>query len=215
MAVKNNNVWTGADINYAEALVKEIGCELTIIEAPWARGLEMLKIGKVDFMVNMSKNPLREKYFHFIGPQRVEKIRLISKKNALPLINSWTQLKTLDAILMRQRGSYFGKKFEKILNKNKILKIKLREFANNDISVKLVFTVRVDALLVDELYLDALPKDVKNLLDVHPLIINSNSVYYAFSKVNFDKVQIEKVQKAFNTLSKTSKFAEFSKVQFN
>jgi len=212
MAVKKDNVWSGFDIQYGSALVENAGCTLKIIEAPWARGLEMLKVGKIDLMLNMSKNKLREKYYHFIGPLRIEKIRIVSKKNAFPLISNWDQLKTLDAALMRQRGSYFGRRFESILNKNNRLKIKLRELANNDIGLKSLNTGRVDALVVDELYLDYLPKETRDLLDIHPLIINSNPIYYAFSKANFDKIQMEKMQKAYNKLSKSADFIRFSKM---
>jgi polar amino acid transport system substrate-binding protein len=215
MAVKKDNVWTGFDIKYGSALIETAGCKLKIIEAPWARGLEMLKIGEVDLMLNMSKNKLREKYYHFIGPLRIERIRFVSKKNSLPLIRSWDQLKTLDAVLMLQRGSYFGKQFENILNKNNILKTKLRELANNEIGMKLLNTGRVDALIVDELYIDDQPKEIKDLLDIHPLIINRDPIYFAVSKANFDDMQIQKLQDAFNKLSQSPDFIEFSKVKLN
>jgi len=215
MAVKKDNVWSGFDIQYGSALIENAGCKLKIIEAPWARGLEMLKVGEIDLMMNMSKNKSREQYYHFIGPLRIERIRIVSKKNALPLISKWAQLETLNAALMRQRGSYFGLRFENILNDNKALKLKLRELANNDIGLKSLNTGRVDALIVDELYVDYLPKEVKELLDIHPLIINSNPIYYAFSKANFDKHRIEKIKKAYKKLSKSPEFIKFSKVTFN
>ncbi len=212
MSVKKDNVWTGLDIKYGSALVENAGCTLTTIEAPWARGLKMLKTGEVDLMLNMSKNKLREEYYHFIGPLRIERIRLVSKKNSLSLIHSWEQLKRLDAILVLQRGSYFGKKFEGILDNNIKLKTKLRELADNDIGIKFLNTGRVDALVVDEIFIDNLPKEIKNLLDIHPLIINSDPIYYAFSKVNFDNVRIKKLQEAFNQLSKSPEFIKFSKM---
>ncbi|NQZ88204.1 MAG: transporter substrate-binding domain-containing protein [Saccharospirillaceae bacterium] len=212
MSVKKDNVWTGLDIKYGSALVENAGCTLTTIEAPWARGLKMLKTGEVDLMLNMSKNKLREEYYHFIGPLRIERIRLVSKKNSLSLIHSWEQLKRLDAILVLQRGSYFGKKFEGILDNNIKLKTKLRELADNDIGIKFLNTGRVDALVVDEIFIDNLPNEIKNLLDIHPLIINSDPIYYAFSKVNFDNVRIKKLQEAYNLLSKSPEFIEFSKI---
>jgi polar amino acid transport system substrate-binding protein len=212
MSVKKDNVWTGLDIKYGSALVENSGCTLTTVEAPWARGLKMLKTGEVDLMLNMSKNKIREKYYHFIGPLRIERIRLVSKKNSLSLIHSWEQLKTLDAIFVLQRGSYFGKKFEDILDNNLILKTKLRELADNNIGIKLLNNGRVDALVVDEIFIDDLPKEVKDLLDIHPLIINSDPIYYAFSKANFDEARIEKLQKAFNQLSQSPEFIKFSKI---
>jgi polar amino acid transport system substrate-binding protein len=215
MSVKKDNVWTGLDIKYGSALVENAGCTLTTIEAPWARGLEMLKIGEVDLMLNMSKNKLREKYYHFIGPLRIERIRIVSIKKSLPLITSWEQLKNLDAIFMLQRGSYFGKEFADILDSNIILKTKLRELADNDIGIKLLNTGRVDAWVVDEIYIENLPQKIQSLLDVHPLIINRDPIYYAFSKANFDEVRIKKLQEAYIKLSQSPEFIEFSKIYLN
>ena len=90
-------------------------------------------------MLNMTKNKRCEEYYHFIGPLRIERIRLVSKKNTLSLISSWQQLKTLDAIFILQRGSYFGKRFENTLDNNINLKTKLRELADNDIGIQLFF----------------------------------------------------------------------------
>ena len=215
MSVKKDNVWTGLDIKYGSALVENAGCTLTTIEAPWARGLQMLKTGEVDLMLNMSKNKLREEYYHFIGPLRIERIRIVSIKKSLPLITSWEQLKNLDAILMLQRGSYFGKEFAHILDSNIILKTKLRELADNDIGIKLLNTGRVDAWVVDEIYIENLPEEIQSLLDVHPLIINQDPIYYAFSKANFDEVRIKKLQEAYIKLSQSPEFIEFSKIYLN
>jgi polar amino acid transport system substrate-binding protein len=215
MSVKKDNVWTGLDVKYGTALVENAGCTLTTVEAPWARGLKMLRTGEVDLMLNMSKNKLREEYYHFIGPLRIERIRLVSKKNSFPLITSWKQLKNLDAIFMLQRGSYFGKKFEDILDNNIILKTKLIELADHDFGIKLLNTGRFDALVVDEIYIENLPEEIQNLLDVHPLIINRDPIYYAFSKANFDDVRIKKLQEAYIKLSQSPEFIEFSKIHLN
>jgi polar amino acid transport system substrate-binding protein len=215
MSVKKDNVWTGLDIKYGRALVENAGCTLTTIEAPWARGLQMLKIGEVDLMLNMSKNKLREEFYHFIGPLRIERIRIVSMKKTLPLITSWEQLEGLDAIFMLQRGSYFGNKFEDILKSNIMLKTKLRELADNDIGIKLLNTGRVDAWVVDEIYIENLPEGIQNLLDIHPLIINRDPIYYAFSKANFDDVQIKKLHEAYIKLSQSPEFIEFSKIHLN
>jgi len=213
LAVKNNNIWSGIDINYGRALIEAAGCQLKITEAPWARGIELLKAGKLDLMVNVTKNPEREKYFHFIGPQRIENIVLVSKKSSLSQIYSWKQLETLDAVIMRQRGSYFGEKFENTLNNNTKLKEKLKELASNENRIKLINTRRIDAFLVDELFINAQPKKTRDLLEIHPLIISSNPVYYAFSKASVDENQIKKLQAAFEQLSQSPEFLQISQVK--
>ena len=91
----------------------------------------------------------------------------------------------------------------------------LRELADNDIGIKLLNTGRVDAWVVDEIYIENLPQEIQSLLDVHPLIINRDPIYYAFSKANFDEVRIKELQEAYIKLSQSPEFIEFSKIYLN
>ena len=51
--------WYGLDLDYAKVLLKQLNCDIKVIDAPWGRGLEMLKTGDIDLMVNVTKNPER------------------------------------------------------------------------------------------------------------------------------------------------------------
>lgn len=206
LAIKNNQQWSGIDIDYANILINAVGCKLKIVEAPWLRGLKLLEHGEIDLMVNVTKSVEREKYFYFVGPQRIEYIKLVSKKGGLPLIKTWQQLEALDAVIMRQRGSYLGEKFEQVLNKNAPLREKLVELAHNKTRLELLESGKIDAFLVDEMFLKGLPNKLKNRLEIHPLVINSNPVFYAFSKASITEARILEFRNAFEMIAKTSDF---------
>ena len=202
--------WDGSDLRFARALGAQAGCVLNLLEASWARSIDMLKTGGIDMMVSVTKSAEREKFFHYIGPMRIETIRLVSKQGKLPEVTEWQQLETMDAILMRQRGSYFGPRFDQMLLKNPTLRAKMFELTSNDVRLDLIYRGRVAGVFVDEAYISYLGQFNPQVraLKVHPLPINQGPVYYAFSKASVDDTTLARLQKAFNELVKTDTFEQ-------
>ena len=200
--IKHEAGWNGVDIEQAQALVNRLNCQLQFIEAPWARGVSMLKVGKIDMMVNVSKTSLRQKFFYFAGPQRIESIRIVSEAQTIQLVTNWHQLSRLDAILMRQRGTFFGKRFERLLRQNDQLRRQMHETVGHDIRLDLIEKGRVDAFVVDMAYFSYLQKtnpNAQNLI-IHPLAINDSPVYFAFSKASISNQQMAQINLAVATL---------------
>lgn len=206
LAIKQNGKWSGLDIDYGQLLADELRCKLVFVEVPWARGLRLLESGDIDFMVNVTKTEVRKEQYYFIGPQRIETIRLVSKKDHFPLVKSWDQFDQLSISMMRQRGSFLGNRLDLAIKRNTKLKQKLVELPNNDIRIDILLKDRVEAFLVDELFISHLGEDIKNQLDVHPLVINQSPVYYAFSKRNTDSHKLKTIEYAFTNLIKSEKF---------
>lgn len=204
--------WSGTDVSYGQAMATQLGCSLKLVEAPWARGLEMLRAGKIDYLVNVTKTAERAEWLYFVGPQRMEVVRIASIKGKLEPITSWQQMSKLDAVLMRQKGSEFGPRFDQLLIDNKPLNGKLLELVNNDIRFELLKRNRADGILVDEVYIDYHNQHTKDeKLEKHPLIIIKEPVYYAFSKAHTSEQQIAKIRAAFATLAKTKAFQRIGK----
>jgi polar amino acid transport system substrate-binding protein len=201
----DNGQWIGTDIDYTKALLDKVGCKFSILDTPWARGIKMLESGKVDMMLNVTKTPHREQFFYFVGPHRIETIRLITKKRKLPMINTWQQFELLDTVLIRQRGSIFGDRFDLALTRNPKLKSKLIDLANNEVRLDLVHKGRAAGFFADSAYLNYRLKHNLEyaILEVHPLIFHSNPVYFAFSKASMDKAQMTKIYAAFDELAGT------------
>lgn len=200
--------WIGLDHDYAKALASLVDCTITPVVAPWGRAIDMLKRGSIDLMVGVSKTDERAQYFYFVGPQRIQTIFLVSRPDAFELVTSWQQLSKLNAVLMRQKGSYFGARFEQMLATNHKLRNKMLELADNEVRLALIHKGRVDGFLADEMYIDHQNKinGPDKQLQKHPLFINRNSVYYAFSKAAISPEQIKIINTAFSQLSKTKGF---------
>jgi len=196
---------SAADIEYIKALLDKTNCTFKLFQAPFARGLKLLENGDIDMAINISKTEQRESYLHFIGPQHIEKIRLVSRKDSIPLIHNWQQMTSLKATFVQQRGTYFGIKMDNIFNTNEQLVQHLVLISNNDIKINLIKKNRADAFLIESARLSyqLRTNPAYKIIEVHPLVINSEPVYYAFSKKSISKKQIEIFEKAYQELIKT------------
>ena len=208
--------WSGIDIDYSKALIDAIGCEYRFVAVPWARALQLLKTGDIDMMVNVTKSKAREQDYYFIGPQRHETIRLVSRVGAFDLIETWQQFATLDATLMRQKGSLFDNHFEKALRSNFRLKARLVELRSNEIIMGLIKKRRIDGVFAEQLVLKHRIKHDKTIppLEIHPLVMSSIPVYYAFSKKNFTEQQFAQFKQAFEQLQQSDKFKRLSELYY-
>jgi polar amino acid transport system substrate-binding protein len=197
--------WIGSDHQYAKALMDASGCMYTVVEAPWARGIDMLKSGKIDFMVEVSKTDERAKHFYFIGPQRMETIILATRKNQYPTISDWRQLDRLDAVLMRQKGSYYGPRFEAVLQQNKRLRSRFLEMSNSQVRLTMLEKGRIDGFLIDEVFADHLlaTNEKAKILQKHPLVIHQSPVYFAFSKAGLDQKLLKRIKDGFEKLKRS------------
>ncbi len=199
--------WSGIDIDYTKVLLDESNCNYTFVELPWGRGMELLKMGKIDMMLNVTKTQQRAPYMHFVGPQRMENLLLVSKKDAFPLITKWDQMKTLQVNLMRQRGTFIGHRFEQLLGENLELNKRLIYLTDNVVNIDMIRKGRALGFFAEKAYLkhefDKNPD--YSILQVHPIVINRNPVYYAFSKKSVSAKQLQIITKSYQRLAEQNK----------
>lgn len=202
--------WSGMDIDYARVLLDKTGCKYTFTNMPWARGLRMIELGTLDLMLNVSKTEQRKESMYFVGPQRQEVMRLISKKGRLPKITQWQQLDTMDAIFMRQRGTYVGDRFEQALKKNPNLSSRLVSLADTGIRIEMLKRGRGDGFFAESTYLynQLQTNPAFTDVEVHPLVIHSAPVYYAFSKASISASLMVKIRAAYQQVATTATFKD-------
>lgn len=202
--------WSGMDMDYIHALLSAAGCQYHFIKLPWGRSLQLLAQGELDLMVNVTKTPEREKNFHFVGPQRLETMRLTTLKGRFKPIKNWQQMAKLEATLMRQRGTYLGSQFDQVLKQNQLLKNQLINIANVQARIGLVLKNRADGYLADEIYIAYQFKTNPEYaaLEIHPLVIHQNPVYYAFSKASMSDENMTKIRAAFTKIAKSGVLQE-------
>jgi len=211
LAIKNAEAqWSGLNVDYIKVLLEEANCQFSFIESPFARGLKLLEQGEVDMTVNISKTEPRKDIFHFIGPQRIESIRLVSRKGSLPLVSSWQEMNELEGTLIRQRGAYLGKEIEDVFNSNHNLDERLMLFTHNKKRIEMIKKGRADGFFIESTHLlhQLETNPDYQTIEVHPIIINREPVYYAFSKKTVTTEQLKLLKQAYEQLQETEKFKE-------
>jgi len=112
---------------------------------------------------------------------------------------------SLKATFVQQRGANFGEKMNSIFNTNEQLVQHLVLLSNNDVRLDLIKKNRADAFFIESsrLSYQLSTNPDYEMIEVHPLLINSEPVYYAFSKKSISKEQIKIFEEAYQELIKT------------
>lgn len=205
-----NQQWQGIDIELTKALLNQAGCSYRFVPVPWGRALKMLEVGELDVMLSVSKTTERTKFAHFIGPQRIEKIKIVSKADPTIVVSSFKDILKIPLPLGIQEGAYYGESFNAF---NKTLAPADRYFfkvPNNDTKLSLLIKNRIFGFLEEQLNIEyeirheLTPKDVF----VHPIIVNQAPVYFAFSKESVSNNQLKAIERAFNHLTFSGVFEQ-------
>lgn len=200
---QDNGDWSGLNFDYLDALFKEARCRYQVVEAPHARGIKLIEDGMIDMALNLSRTAEREKHFHFIGPQRIETIKLAAKSSMYPKITSWAQFDDLDARLIWQIGAFYGDKIEQKIQQNLTLKHKMLYSADNVAMVDTVNKGGADGffLLVDFFNYQKANNPAYANIELHPITINSNDVFFGFSKKSVNSDMLQRFQGAYQRLA--------------
>lgn len=212
-----NQRWKGIDIELTRALLNQASCQYRFVPVPWGRALKMLEAGKLDMMLSVSKTSERSQFAHFIGPQRIEKIKIVSKAKPAVILSTFNDILKVPLPLGIQEGAYYGESFNEF---TKTLPSPDRYFLkvpNNDTKLSLLIKNRIYGFLEEELNIDyeikheLAPKDTF----IHPIIVNQAPVYFAFSKASVTKEQIEEIERAFNHLRFSGVFEQIIQAEKN
>ncbi|MFD2165706.1 substrate-binding periplasmic protein [Thalassotalea euphylliae] len=201
-AFNQSNQWQGTNFSYLDALFKQAKCDYTLIDAPFGRGINLLERGQIDMTLNFSKTPEREQYFQFIGPHREEKILLATPRWRFPPISTWQELEQADAHFIWQTGAYYGENMEELVSDQSNFKGTISYQSDNEVMIDLVARKRADGFFVESDFLSFHQQYDQRYqqLSANPLIINSEPVYFAFSKSSVDQATFERFERAFDTL---------------
>lgn len=211
-----NGDWTGLNFHYLDALFKEAGCRYQVVETPHARGIKLLENGQIDMTLNLSRTKEREAHFHFIGPQRKEVIKLAAKSDMYPKISDWSQFDGMDARFIWQIGAFYGQTIAEKVEQNATLKHKMLYSADNVAMVEKVNKGQADGFFLLEdffHYQKASNPDYANI-ELHPIVINSDDVFFALSKKSVDQKTLNRVEQAFLRLLERGELAKIEAEYF-
>ena len=202
--------WTGLTIDLTKVLLKEAGCSYDFEDINWARSLELMKIGQIDMMMNMSITEEREEYIHFIGPHNDETIQLLLKDSVDTAIRSLDDFKNLPGVIGYQPKTYFGKEFNDKLKNDSVFASKFEKTSSQKNNIEKLKLGRIIGILRQR-YSGVSAENQLNITGNYktsPFIIHRNLVYFGFSKKTVSPELLKRLDKAYKTAKSQNKFQQ-------
>lgn len=200
--------WKGLSIELVEALLRETGHTPKYVQLPFSRGLQYIRYGKADIMLNMTVTDERKEFMHFIGPQLDETILLVVKKGSNLPITSLNDLKKMPKPIGIELGKVYSKNFEEKRVVDKEFENILEMVNEVNLNEKKLEGGRISGFLgfgYNVFYQIKTNPLYRNFM-VHPFVINRDYVYFGFSKKSFSEKQLHLFQEAYERVVKDGEF---------
>ncbi|RZQ52615.1 hypothetical protein C1E23_13220 [Pseudoalteromonas phenolica] len=182
------------DIELTKTLLNQAGCTYKF----WGRALKMLETGSLDMMMSVSKTTERSKYIHFIGPQGIEQILVVSKASPKIILNRFEDIKSTPLPIGVQEGAFYGSDFTKFVSSLSNPDAYFFKVPNNDLKPFLLMKDRTFRFLEEKLNIDYEIRHPLALKDVYiqpPLITNKVTGYFALNIESLSHQTINKHRK--------------------
>jgi|GEM_PF-931774 len=205
--------WEGLDIELATVLAEQMKCELIIKQSPWKRSLHLLKNGRIDMLVSVSKTPERQEFTYFIGPMRQEVVALVINTDTSIKISTMADLARLDKKIGIINGAYYGQSFTRKYKEDVQFKDQFEVSNNTQENIKKLVARRILGFLNDPFYIaDLIRKGrVNEPLSFHSFVINQDPVFFGFSKKSITEKKLLQIQQAFKQLQENGKLESIRK----
>ena len=182
-AFKQNGKLTGIDIDVVNLVLKEAGfCAKYVVMPSSKRGFAELKHGKVDLLPAASYSTERDSFSFFSEPYRNERMRLFWYPHERLESLDLQGLLEHQQVILTNSGSYFGPDFTHFKEDAKY-KEQLVTVSSLRQRLAMLVARRVDFFVDDELAgLYLIQKNNQQGIELHPYIVNNDSVYFMLSK---------------------------------
>lgn len=200
--------WKGLSIELVKALLKETGHTPKYVPLPFARGLQHIRYGNTDIMLNMTVTAERKEFMHFIGPQLDETILLVVKKGSNLPITSLNDFKKMPKPIGIELGKVYSKNFEEKRATDEEFGNILEMVNEVDLNEKKLEGGRISGFLGFgyNVFYQIKTNPLYRNFTVHPFIINRDYVYFGFSKKSFSEKQLSLFQEAYERVVKDGEF---------
>jgi polar amino acid transport system substrate-binding protein len=208
-----NQQLVGLDIDSFNAIMTEAKLSYTTAEIPWKTHLHFIKTGKMDLAMGASWSQEREEFAYFSLPYRQETVKLFVKKGHSKSINLVTlsDLIGSEYIIGVESGYYYGKTYEKLINKPDFHS-NVSEVIDLEQNVTLLLDGHLDGFLVDPNTMQSFVKkyQMEEEFEQHPLEIYSADIFLMLSKQSSDIATLERINKAISTLTNNGELSRIS-----
>lgn len=205
---QENGIWKGVSVELMNVLLKEAGYDITYKVIPWKRALMDMKSGEIDAMANLSITKERDEYIYFVGPQMDESMVLFIDKDLNLDINTLDDIKNVPGKIGIQLGLSYGEEFDNKIKSDIAFGDKFSVISDGNKFGKLLKKRRLTGFILNRYvfyYKQSINDEFKSINE-HPFIVNQDNIYFGFSKSNFDEMQINQLQEAYNRVKERGDF---------
>lgn len=189
----------GLSIELAQALLAEAGCRASQHPMSFKRGLQQLKAGKVDMMMNLSMTDARKAFLNFVGPQSDETLIVVVPKGSDYKIESLDDFKNLPRKVGIGKGYFFGQAYHHKVETDSEFRNRFEEAGRQDLHVKKLNLGRISGFVgpsYNVYYRLKTDPDYRGF-KAHPYVFYQNWVYFGFSKKSVNGDKLKKLEAAY------------------
>lgn len=199
----------GLEVDLANALVRKAGFQPQFTLYPWNRALEMLKHGKLDILMTMSKTRDRETFTHFLGVSTIQRYALFVRRN-----NSGISINSLDDFMKEgylfgiHQNYFYTAEFNNRLKNDPAFKSHFIAVARIDTNLKSVMAGGLTGCIGDSIltgYRVRTDSHFKGITMIKLPFFKADPVYFGVSKKINPNI-LEKLKKAYVSLDKGAEF---------
>lgn len=202
-ADKDGNL-TGIDIDLIEAVAKDVGCEITFRQLPWARMLLELENGVIDATSSTSRTSERDLFAYFSEPYRQAEMAVIVRRGEAENHPLADLLSIPDAgfKLGVIAGYYYGPEFARLMKDPKFA-ARVDGAADYGTNIRKLLHGRIDGLLVDDVGValgEAKALGVGEQIERHPVRVAGDDLHFMFSRKTIDPATFEAINAGLATM---------------
>lgn len=197
---------TGLEIDLANALVTKAGFRANFTLYPWNRALEMLKYGKLDILMTMSKTREREAFTYFLGVSTFQRYALfVRSENSGIAINSLDDFTKEGCLFGIHQNFFYSAEFNDRLKTDPNFKRHFIAVSRIDTNLKSVKAGGLTGCIGDSLlagYMVRNESRFKGITMVRLPFFKTDPVYFGVSR-KINPTTLEKLKKAYDDLDKS------------
>ena len=177
---------TGVDIDLMKAIAKDVGCEVTFRQLPWARMVLELENGVIDVTSSTSRTPERERFAYFSEPYREAEMAVFVRRGEAGnyVLEDLSSIPGADFRLGVIAAYYYGPEFAELI-KDPRFAAQVDGAADYETNIRKLLHGRIDGILVDDVGVavgEAKALGVEDLIERHPVRVAGDDLHFMFSR---------------------------------
>ena len=196
-------------IDLATEALKRIGCEVRLVEMPWARAITELKLGRLDILAGAADTQERKAFAYFSRPTNSTRNLLFMSASAKARYNPNTLADIIgtDFRLGVQRESKYGTPYDVLLN-NPAFTQRLTYAYSQDSALRMLAAGRIEGFMGDELSsLNSIQSlGLGDSVQPTQLVVSDDKDYFALSKASNDAPFVKRFDAALGAMVQDGSF---------